>query len=70
MQFLVHVSILQSGDTGLDPLLQFPHEFLRDYLMVDHVGHSKYDASSIPKEKKTSGRENEEVTNIFFNFAF
>ena len=38
-----------------------PHEALSNYLVVDHVAHSKFDASSSPKEKSRtpSGQENE-----------
>ena len=42
-------------------LLQLPHEALSNYFVVDHVAHSKFDASSSPKEKihTPSGQENE-----------
>ena len=42
-------------------LLQLPHEALSNYLVVDHVAHSKFDASSRPKEKNRtpSSQENE-----------
>ena len=42
-------------------LLQLPHEALSNYLIVDHVAHSKFDASSSPKEKNRtpSGQDNE-----------
>jgi len=32
-------------------LLQLPHEAPSDYLVVGNVAHSKFDASSSPKEK-------------------
>ena len=43
-------------------LLQLPHEALSNYLVVDHVAHSKFNASSIAPERKNrtpSGQENE-----------
>ena len=42
-------------------LLQLLHKALSNYLVVDHVAHSKFDASSSPKEKNRtpSGQENE-----------
>ena len=42
-------------------LLQLPHEALSNYVVVHHVAHSKFDASSSPKEKNRtpSGQENE-----------
>ena len=42
-------------------LLQLPEEALSNYLVVDHVAHSKFDASSSPKEnnRTPSGQENE-----------
>ena len=33
-------------------LLQHPDEALLDYFMLDHVAHSKFNASSTPKEEK------------------
>ena len=36
-------------------LLQLPHEALSNYLVVDHVAHSKFDASSSPKERDIKG---------------
>ena len=33
-----------------------PHEALSDFFMVDHVAHSKFDASSCPKEKNAQSQ--------------
>jgi hypothetical protein len=40
-----------SGYPGCGMLLQLPHKALSNYLVVDHVAHSEFDASSSPKEK-------------------
>ena len=42
-------------------LLQLHQQALSNYLVVDHVAHSKFDASSSPKEKNRtpSVQENE-----------
>jgi hypothetical protein len=50
-----------SGHPGCGMLLQLPHEALSNYVVVHHVAHSKFDASSSPKEKNRtpSGQENE-----------
>ena len=32
-------------------LLQLPHEAVSNFLVVDHVAHSKFDTSSSPKEE-------------------
>jgi hypothetical protein len=59
-QFLARVSMQSkefrinwhSGDPGCGMLLQLPHDALSNYLVVDHVAHSKFhDASSSPKQK-------------------
>ena len=36
---------------------QLPHEALSNYLVVDHVAHSKFDASSSPWKKKIAHRQ-------------
>ena len=62
MQFLARVS-MQSKAFRIILGSGLWHEALSNYLAVDHVAHSKLDASSSPKEKNRtpSGKEYEKV---------
>jgi hypothetical protein len=54
MQFLACVSMQLTeswiiwGSRLRHAVIQLPHEALSNYLVVDHVAHSKFDASSSP----------------------
>ena len=53
-----------TGNPGCGMLLQLSHEALSNYLVVDHVTLSKFDASSFSRKEKNrtpSGQENEGV---------